>query len=143
MLLVVPAVAGLDAGRFHWSTLGAAFVIRGVVLYVAASTIVYWAMAVNPYFEGTARIQKGRGRRVVAAEPYRMVRHPGYVGIILGDLALPLVIGPVFAPIPAGVAILLMVILRTFLEDGTLQEELHGYREYAKRVRYRLVPGVW
>lgn len=79
---------------------------------------------------------------MVAAGPYRIVRHPGYVGIILGHLAVPLVIGSVFALIPAGVAILLTVI-HTSLEDGLLREELDGYREYARKVRYRPVPGAW
>lgn len=98
-------------------------------------------MAVNPYFESTARIQKDRGHRVITAGPYKIVRHRGYVGIILGDLPVPLIIGSVFALVPAGMAVLLVVI-RTSLEDGMLREELDGYKKYAKKVKYRLVPGV-
>ncbi len=73
--------------------------------------------------------------------PYRFVRHPAYVGGILSNLATPIMLGSWWAILLGGLSALLIV--RTTLEDKTLQEELDGYKEYAARVRYRLLPGVW
>lgn len=141
-LLVFPIVAGLDVGRFQWSQLGISCSIVGVVLYVICFVLGYWAMVVNEHFETTVRIQKDRGHKVITSGPYRFVRHPGYLSMILGGLSASLVIGSVYSLIPGGVAIL-AVVVRTYFEDQTLQEQLRGYAEYTKKTRYRLVPGVW
>lgn len=149
-LLVVPAVAGLDIGWFHWSTTRSATeagiatpgALLGALLYILGCVIVYWSMSANPFFEGTSRIQRDRGHEVVTAGPYKIVRHPGYAGMILGDLAVPVILGSALALIPAVVAVTLTVI-RTVLEDRMLAEELDRYREYAKKVVHRLIPGVW
>ena len=135
-------VGGLDAGRFGWSALPAGLIFLGVALMAAAYVIGTWAMAVNPFFEPTVRIQTERGHRVATAGPYRIVRHPGYLGAILGGLATPFVLGSVWMVIPVGLAALLFV-LRTALEDRTLERELPGYAAYMQRTRYRLFPGVW
>jgi protein-S-isoprenylcysteine O-methyltransferase Ste14 len=87
-------------------------------------------------------IQKDRGHTVVTDGPYRYVRHPGYAGSILFTIATPLVLGSLWAFIPCGLAAALFVV-RTALEDRTLQEELDGYKEYAQQTRYRLLPGIW
>jgi protein-S-isoprenylcysteine O-methyltransferase Ste14 len=79
---------------------------------------------------------------VITTGPYRYVRHPGYVSGIFGMVAIPLIIGSVYGLIPVGVMILLLIV-RTSLEDRTLRNELEGYTEYAQRVKYRLLPGVW
>lgn len=136
-------VAGLDM-RWGWSpSFPSALQLVGVVVAVLAyDVILVWAMAVNAFFEQTVRIQEERGHTVVTDGPYRYVRHPGYVGSILFQLATPLILSSVWAFIPAGL-ITLLTIIRTALEDKTLQQELDGYREYAQRVRYRLLPGVW
>jgi len=141
-MFVVPAVAGLDVGRFHWSSLSAEFVGVGVALAVVGAVLVDWAMVTNPYFEPTVRIQKDRGHRVITTGPYGLVRHPGYLGGIFWILSVPLIIGSLVTFIPSGVYVLL-IMARTWLEDKTLLEELLGYREYAGRVRYRLFPLVW
>ncbi len=135
-------VAGLDArfGRtrpLHLRThlLGAAGLVAGYALFT-------WAMTANPFFSTVVRIQKDRGHTVVDAGPYLAVRHPGYVGWLVTALAAPILLGSAWALLPAVVGCALMVV-RTALEDLTLRRELPGYTDYAQRVRYRLVPGVW
>ncbi len=100
------------------------------------------AVSVNKFFEPLVRIQTDRGHKVIDTGPYAMIRHPGYALSFLAFLGMPLSLGSLWALIPAVLACLLMV-LRTVWEDQTLLEELAGYKEYAQRVRYRLIPGVW
>jgi protein-S-isoprenylcysteine O-methyltransferase Ste14 len=101
-----------------------------------------WAVVSNKFFSGVVRIQKDRGHTVVTTGPYRYIRHPGYVGTILHHLATPVVLSSLWALIPAGLVICITII-RTAFEDQTLLEELDGYKAYAKRVRYRLLPNLW
>ena len=111
-------------------------------MFILGSVLIHWAMLVNRHFESSVRIQKDRGHRVITTGPYRIVRHPGYVGAILFGISTPLIIGSVYGLIPGGIAVILLII-RTSLEDKLLRNELNGYVEYTKRVRYRLVPGLW
>jgi protein-S-isoprenylcysteine O-methyltransferase Ste14 len=99
-------------------------------------------MLTNAFFSCTVRIQEERGHVVVSEGPYRYVRHPGYVGFIVSGLVTPIVLDSLWALVPAALAASLLV-FRTSLEDSTLRKELSGYDEYAGRVRYRLLPGVW
>lgn len=139
-LMVV--VAGLDY-RFGWSPeipaiwqwLGGAFVAGG---YLLAS----WAFIANQFFSAVVRIQAERGHRVVDTGPYALVRHPGYTGGLLGYLAAPLLLGTLWAWVPA-LALAWVMVLRTANEDRYLQQKLRGYPAYARRVRYRLLPGIW
>jgi len=142
VLIALPAVAGLDVGRFHWSNLDFVFVLPGFVLLVFSTFLLNWAMAANPFFEPTVRIQKERDHKVITSGPYKYVRHPGYLAGLSYVFSFPLLVGSVFAFVPAGVYIIL-VLLRTMLEDRTLARELAGYREYSKKVRYKLFPWVW
>ncbi len=142
VLIAVPAVAGLDIGRFQSPSLDVFFALVGFVLFTISTILLNWAMAVNPHFEPTVRIQKDRDHKVIASGPYKMVRHPGYLAGILFTLSIPLIIGSVFTLVPSGVYSLLLII-RTSLEDKTLHKELDGYSEYAKQVRYRLFPEIW
>jgi protein-S-isoprenylcysteine O-methyltransferase Ste14 len=141
-MIAVPVVAGLDVGRFNWSSLDFSFVFLGLFSFAASTFILNWAMVVNPFFEPTVRIQTERGHKPVTAGPYRFVRHPGYLAGLLYILSVPMIIGSVFAFIPAGVYAILFI-LRTSLEDGVLRRELDGYSEYAQKVRYRLIPWIW
>lgn len=142
VLFAGPMVAGWEmAGRLQ-APLGAGFAVLGVACYLAFFLLLHWSMIVNRHFESTSRIQKEREHKVVADGPYRFVRHPGYIAMILIALADPLIIGAAYALIPAGIAIA-AVILRTSLEDNMLQEELAGYKEYSQQTRSRLIPGVW
>ena len=138
---ILPVVIGLDM-RFQWSYLGIHFTIAGIVLFLVGSVIIHWAMIVNTHFEASVRIQNDRDHKVITAGPYKIVRHPGYVGAILWAVATPLIIGSIVGLIPAGIASLILII-RTSLEDKTLHNELNGYVEYAGRVKYRLFPGIW
>jgi len=134
--------AGLDE-RFHWSPpLPGSLHLAAVVLLVTGDLLLLWAMAVNRFFSKIVRIQRERGHRVVNVGPYRYVRHPGYVGWILMSAAIPLILGSLWALVPVGLAVAGMV-ARTVLEDRMLWADLEGYTEYAARVRYRLLPGIW
>ncbi len=135
-------VAGLDH-RWGWSApppVGIWWL--ALVLLMAGYAVAAWAMLVNRWFSGTVRIQSDRGHRVVAAGPYRFVRHPGYLGSIIGHLASMLVLQSWWALIPAALVATLTA-LRTGLEDRTLRADLPGYSEYTEHTRYRLFPGVW
>lgn len=142
LAFVLPLVAGFDAVRFRWSSLPFATLYVGAALFVLGIAATAWAMAVNPFLEQTVRIQTDRGHRVITAGPYRYVRHPMYVGVILSNLAAPLLLGSVWAYVPAAATILLFI-WRTALEDRTLRKELSGYEEYAQRTRFRLLPAIW
>jgi protein-S-isoprenylcysteine O-methyltransferase Ste14 len=135
-------VAGLDH-RFEWS---AAFPpslnLVGLTLCVLGYTFAMWALAVNRFFSSTVRIQAERWHVVCDSGPYRLIRHPGYAGNILPLVGIVLALSSEWTLIPAAVA-LIIAVMRTVLEDRTLQEELPGYREYAQRVRYRLIPWVY
>ena len=141
-LLLIPAVAGLDLGRYNWSSLEAFYLVPGFTLFILGAFLITWAMIVNRYFESTVRIQEDRDHEVVSTGPYRYVRHPGYLSGILWMSSIPLIIGSLYTFIPVMVYTALMT-LRTHLEDRTLLDELPGYSEYAKRVRYRLIPLIW
>ncbi len=113
-----------------------------LVFILAGYALGSYALLENRYFSGMVRIQTDRGHQVVSSGPYRWVRHPGYVGALLAYLATAVALDAVWAFIPAALVTVALVI-RTALEDRTLQEQLSGYREYAGLVRYRLLPGVW
>jgi len=140
--LVTWIVAGLDE-RLSWSPdLPAALQAAAGVVMLVGYALGAWAMAVNAFFSAVVRIQGERGQKVITGGPYRWVRHPGYAGGILAYLAMPLLLDSLWALIPAAAASA-VVVIRTALEDGTLHDGLDGYVEYAKRTRYRLLPGVW
>jgi protein-S-isoprenylcysteine O-methyltransferase Ste14 len=141
-LNIVPIVMGLDVGRYHWSNLGLWATVLGVALFSLGWILLTWAMLVNTHFEATVRIQTDRDHHVVTTGPYAIVRHPGYVGASLWALGSPLIVGSAYGLIPAAITAGLLV-LRTGLEDKTLQAELAGYADYAQRVHYRLLPGIW
>jgi protein-S-isoprenylcysteine O-methyltransferase Ste14 len=135
-------IAGLDL-RYGWTTaMPAAAPVAALILTIIGYSIVVWATASNAFFSMAVRIQKERGHAVATGGPYRFVRHPAYVGMVLQFLGSPIVLGSWWAGL-IGLVCALLILLRTALEDRTLLSELAGYREYAARVRYRLVPGIW
>jgi len=135
-------VAGLDHRR-GWSPEFPLWLnVFGFILVSLGYAFATWALAENRFFSSTVRIQTDRGHVVCDSGPYRIVRHPGYAGNILPLLGIVLALGSVWTLIPAAVALIIAVI-RTVLEDQTLQEELPGYRDYARRVHYRLIPGIY
>jgi len=135
-------VAGLDI-RFGWTgPMPLAYHVGGLLSMLLGFALFLWAMASNAFFSEGVRIQEERGHVVATGGPYRYVRHPGYVGAMLAQLATPFLLGSPWAFVP-GVGSVALYAVRTHLEDRTLIEELPGYREYARRTRYRLLPGVW
>ena len=142
MTFPLVCVAGLDH-RFGWSPVFPTWLnILGFILIAFGYTFAGWALAENRFFSSVVRIQTDRGHRVCDSGPYRMVRHPGYAGNILALPGMVLALSSVWTIIPVIVALIIAVI-RTVLEDKTLQEELPGYRDYVRRVRNRLIPGVF
>jgi protein-S-isoprenylcysteine O-methyltransferase Ste14 len=134
-------VAALDT-RYDWSRIDGLVQAAGFLLIVLGILLVLWAMTVNRFFAATVRIQKERGHRVISTGPYAYVRHPGYLGSAAYVIGTPLALDSLYAALPAAVCIAALV-LRTALEDRTLQTELEGYSEYARRVRSRLIPALW
>jgi protein-S-isoprenylcysteine O-methyltransferase Ste14 len=135
-------VAGLEV-RFGWTGgMVLALHLAGLVFSILGYAIFLWAMAANAFFAEGVRIQEERGHTVATGGPYRLVRHPGYVGAILSMGVGPFLLGSWWAVIPAALAVA-GYLVRTALEDRTLQEELPGYREYTRRTRHRLLPGIW
>jgi protein-S-isoprenylcysteine O-methyltransferase Ste14 len=143
LILAHLVVAGLDAGRFHWSVPPPALV-RGtaLALYAGALAFSMWAMAANRFFSSVVRIQEERGHRVIDTGPYRYVRHPGYAGLIVTALLGGVVFGSWRSVVPMMV-LALGVVRRLRMEDAFLQGHLDGYADYAGRVRSKLLPGVW
>jgi protein-S-isoprenylcysteine O-methyltransferase Ste14 len=135
-------VAGLDVGRFHWSLVPWNVQLAGIVVYAVAMAFMFWVMTANPFYSSVVRVQTDRGHHTVAAGPYRFVRHPGYAATLLGVFAGGLALGSWLAMLPLAV-LGAFFLRRTLLEDRMLQAELPGYAEYAARVRYRLVVGVF
>jgi protein-S-isoprenylcysteine O-methyltransferase Ste14 len=137
------AVAALDVGRFGWSGDLPVVIQGGALLLVALSGgVAVWTMAINPFFSTVVRIQEERGHHVITDGAYRIVRHPGYAVITVMLIASGPAFGSWWSMIP-GAVLLLLLVRRTRLEDGFLHQHLEGYTEYALRVRYRLIPGVW
>jgi len=133
-------IAGLDE-RWGWTgAISFGWHIAGILLCVIWWIFFLWAMASNPFFSEGVRIQENH--QVAQRGPYRFVRHPGYLGNLIGCLGQPLLFGSWWAFIPSILTIIAFAI-RTALEDKTLLEELDGYSDYAKQVRYRLMPGIW
>jgi protein-S-isoprenylcysteine O-methyltransferase Ste14 len=135
-------VAGLDH-RYGWSPAFPLWlIVFGFILISLGYAFAAWALAENRFFSSVVRIQTDREHVVCDTGPYRIVRHPGYAGNILPLLGIVLAFSSVWTLIPAAVALIIAVI-RTALEDQTLLEELPGYRDYVRRVRYRLIPGIY
>jgi protein-S-isoprenylcysteine O-methyltransferase Ste14 len=141
-LVAMPIMAGLDAVRFRWSRVPFGLILFGFAGLILAMLLVFWVMRENTFASSVVRIQTERGHRVCSTGPYQYVRHPMYVAVILSVVCLPVAMGSLFALVPA-LVIVGLFILRTSLEDKTLQAELLGYKEYARKVRFRLIPGVW
>jgi protein-S-isoprenylcysteine O-methyltransferase Ste14 len=136
------SLAGLDAGRLHWSNVPLGVQVVAFVGLAASAGLAFSAMAVNRFFSPTVRIQHERDHRMITAGPYRYVRHPGYAGMIFTTLCSGPALGSWWAMLP-GAGCICLIVRRTALEDRFLRQELKGYAEYVSRVRYRLVPGLW
>jgi protein-S-isoprenylcysteine O-methyltransferase Ste14 len=139
---LVPLAAGLEALLGRTPPFSLSIKILSLVVILAGYALGSYALIENRFFSGMVRIQTERGHQVVSSGPYRWMRHPGYTGAIFSYLVTPLLLDSWWAFLPA-ILITIVLVIRTYLEDRTLQAELAGYRDYARRVRYRLLPGVW
>jgi protein-S-isoprenylcysteine O-methyltransferase Ste14 len=135
-------IMGFDAVRYHWSAMPLWLTIPGIFIFVPGSILGLRALAANKFFEWTVRIQEDRNQFVCKSGPYKIMRHPGYAGLIMSLLSYPLILGSWWGFVP-NIILIFIIVIRTTLEDHTLQSELPGYREYARQVKYRLIPFVW
>jgi protein-S-isoprenylcysteine O-methyltransferase Ste14 len=141
--LIMLIVSGLDSGRFHWSpSLHWSLYILAIMLTLFGHSIFLIAKRQNKFFSTVVRIQTERGHTVCDTGLYKIIRHPGYFGMIISTSGFPLLLGSLWSIIPVVISILLLLI-RTRLEDSTLIIELTGYREYTQKTTYRLIPKVW
>jgi protein-S-isoprenylcysteine O-methyltransferase Ste14 len=135
-------IVGLDQ-RFHWSDIvPTAGIVAGLAIVAIGFGLLTWSMLVNSFFSSAVRIQEDRGQKVISSGPYAIVRHPGYLGGVLAIFASALALNSLLAIIPA-VIVVAVFVNRTMIEDRMLQGELAGYSDYAAKVRYRLIPGIW
>lgn len=142
MVLISMVIIAWDVVRFHWTSLPFWTLFIGIILTIPGFILGLTTMLSNPYFELTVRIQIDRNHKVISSGPYKIIRHPGYAAEILNLLAAPLILNSLWGFVPIGV-IIFVFIIRTALEDRTLRNELPGYKDYAKRTRYRLFPYIW
>ncbi len=139
---LIPLVAGLDARYNDLYPFGMGLKLLAFVLFVAGISWGTWALLTNSFFSGVVRLQTDRGHHVINTGPYSVMRHPGYAGAVLTYLASPVVLSSLWSIIPT-IFFIIVIAIRTRLEDNFLQSELPGYADYAKEVRFRLFPGVW
>jgi protein-S-isoprenylcysteine O-methyltransferase Ste14 len=139
---LIPLAAGLEARFAPGIVFDPLLKTLALALILGGYTLASYALVENRFFSGMVRIQSERGHRVVSSGPYRWMRHPGYSGALLAYLATPIFLDSLWAFLPV-ILLTMALSIRTSLEDRTLQSELEGYREYASRVRYRLIPGIW
>ncbi len=141
LLIGMVAVPALDV-RNGWSSVPLWAKVLGALAFSLSLAMTYWAMRTNKFLTTFVRIQDERGHYVVTTGPYRFVRHPMYAGVLFMCWGMPLLLGSWWALVP-GLLTMILFIVRTGLEDRTLQAELPGYKEYTRQVRYRLIPGIW
>jgi len=139
---LIPIVAGIDALFGSSAQFSIGIKIFSILMMFVGFSIGSYALIANRFFSGMVRIQSDRGHHVIDTGPYRWVRHPGYAGSLLTYPVIPLLLDSWWAFIPV-IFTIVVIVIRTKLEDQALQEKLDGYREYAQRVQYRLIPGVW
>ena len=141
--LIIIITAGLDSGRFLWTANFSWIIsISGVGIMMIGQVIFLTARSQNCFFSSVVRIQRERGHVVCDTGLYKTVRHPGYLGMILSLVGIPFITTSMWSIIPTLIAIMLLLI-RTSLEDKTLKSELDGYMEYSNKTRYKLIPLIW
>lgn len=136
-------VAGLDSGRYHWSPdFHWSVYLSGIILTATGQLLFLIAQKQNKFFSSTVRIQTNREHTVCETGLYQFVRHPAYLGSIIQSIGFPMLFGSLWSIIPISLSIILLII-RTHLEDKTLRNELKGYESYCNKTRYRIIPYVW
>ena len=132
-------IPGFDH-RFGWSDIPAGLVIAADVLVLLGYLWIFFVFKENSY--ASRVVEVSQEQKVISSGPYAIVRHPMYLGVIVMYLFTPLALGSYWAFIPAPLIIPILVI-RIRNEEDVLRRELKGYSDYIKKIRYRLIPGVW
>lgn len=141
--VIMIIVAGLDSGRFNWSPeFHWSLYLAGIVFTLTGHIIFLVARSQNRFFSSVVRIQTDRGHTVCDTGLYSWIRHPGYLGMFISTAGFPFLLGSYWSFIPAAVSVILLLV-RTSLEDKILIQELNGYRDYSHKTRYRIIPGLW
>lgn len=136
-------VAGLDSGRFFWSgELWPGLTVLGAILMLSGQIIFSLARRANRFFFSTLRIETDKVHEVCQTGPYKLIRHPGYLGLMISILGFPLLMNSYWSYIPVLLAVIVLI-LRTLMEDNYLKENLHKYEEFIRKTRWRLIPGVF
>lgn len=138
---IIYIIAGLDI-RFGWSQISILCMYPALCIVMLSSILGIWAMKENANFEATSRIQNDRFQKVCNSGPYKTVRHPGYLAIVLWALAIPFVFGSIYMIIPS-IFIVVIIVVRTYMEDSMLKEKLDGYADYSIKTKNRLIPFIW
>jgi protein-S-isoprenylcysteine O-methyltransferase Ste14 len=143
MTILIPAISAVDANRLHiFFPIPEYFNIIGFVIIFLCSLFIIWCIRVNIFFSSVVRIQKDRGQKVIQNGPYKIVRHPGYLGTIILYLFLPISMNSIFGLL-GSLILISAFFIRTYLEDKFLQDKLEGYNEYSRVVKFRLIPKIW
>lgn len=135
-------VAGLDVGRFQWTFVPVWLQAVGLGLVTLGMGLVGWTLLSNPFASSAVRIQSERKQTVITTGPYALVRHPMYLGVVFFTLGSGLALGS-WVSWAMALPLLGVFVRRTLKEDRMLHDELEGYAEYAKKVRWRVVPFVF
>lgn len=136
------SIIGFDAGRYQWSKAPFILEIIGFIGIICSFILIFRVMRENTYLSRIVEIQKERDHIVITTGPYKYVRHPMYVGVIIMFFCTSIALGSLFGLIPAFL-LAIIIIIRTYKEDKMLHKELPRYNEYAKKTPYRLLPGIW
>lgn len=139
LLYILP---GFDAVRFQWSNLPFYISLIGFIVMFLAVFLFFLVSRENTYLSRVVEIQEERGHRVITTGPYRIVRHPMYLSVIILYTSHCFALGSLFSLIPC-IFVVIVIILRTIRENKMLNEQLEGYKEYAQKTRYKLIPGIW
>jgi protein-S-isoprenylcysteine O-methyltransferase Ste14 len=143
MTISMYIIAGLDSGRYHWSPeFHWSLYLTGIILTISGQLLFLLAQKQNRFFSSTVRTHINREQTVCETGLYKIVRHPAYLGSIIQSAGFPLLFGSLWSIIPISFLIILLI-LRTNLEDITLRNELKGYFEYVSKTRYKIIPYVW
>jgi protein-S-isoprenylcysteine O-methyltransferase Ste14 len=136
-------IAFLDVGRLHLSdSVPVLIQILSVPAVAAGWCVFIWSMKTNLFFSSAIRLQPDREQKLVDSGPYRWMRHPGYISASVSLICEGLAFGS-WLSVLAAILMVLVLIRRTYIEESLLQEGLPGYKEYAERVPYKWLPGIW
>ena len=140
--IAIYIIPGLDSVRFQWSNVPLFITIIGFIGMILALILFFLVIRENTYLSRIVEIQEERGHKAITTGPYRLVRHPMYLAVIILYICHCFALGSLYSLIPCA-GIIVTIVLRIFYEDKMLHEELEGYKEYAQKTRYKLIPGIW